>query len=83
MLDNLFKDTSAKTGLLVSLLCSQLLPHVGSIIRLLTNYFETSTLPELRIKVYSIMKVLLLSLGVGRHFKFSTSLYFFWHLLCS
>ncbi|XP_004249969.1 uncharacterized protein [Solanum lycopersicum] len=44
---------------------SQLLPHVGSIIRLLTNYFETSTLPELRIKVYSIMKVLLLSLGVG------------------
>ncbi|KAK6775338.1 hypothetical protein RDI58_026339 [Solanum bulbocastanum] len=44
---------------------SQLLPHVGSIIRLLTNYIETSTLPELRIKVYAIMKVLLLSLGVG------------------
>ncbi|KAF3653720.1 putative cytochrome c oxidase assembly protein COX15-like [Capsicum annuum] len=44
---------------------SQLLPHVGSIIRLLTNYFETSTLPELRIKVYTIMNVLLMSLGVG------------------
>ncbi|KAJ8551431.1 hypothetical protein K7X08_021446 [Anisodus acutangulus] len=44
---------------------SQLLPHVGSIIRLLTNYFETSALPELRIKVYTIMKVLLMSLGVG------------------
>lgn len=44
---------------------SQLLPHVGSIIRLLTNYFETSALPELRIKVYAIMKVLLMSLGVG------------------
>ncbi|KAJ8557613.1 hypothetical protein K7X08_003238 [Anisodus acutangulus] len=44
---------------------SQLLPHVGCIIRLLTNYFETSALPELRIKVYAIMKVLLMSLGVG------------------
>nr|XP_016498511.1 PREDICTED: proline-, glutamic acid- and leucine-rich protein 1-like isoform X1 [Nicotiana tabacum] len=44
---------------------SQLLPHVASIIRLLTNYFETSALPELRIKVYAIMKVLLMSLGVG------------------
>ncbi|XP_019230825.1 PREDICTED: proline-, glutamic acid- and leucine-rich protein 1 isoform X2 [Nicotiana attenuata] len=44
---------------------SQLLPHVASIIRLLTNYFEVSALPELRIKVYTIMKVLLKSLGVG------------------
>ncbi|XP_075081002.1 uncharacterized protein LOC107790394 isoform X2 [Nicotiana tabacum] len=44
---------------------SQLLPHVASIIRLLTNYFEASALPELRIKVYTIMKALLMSLGVG------------------
>lgn len=77
ILGNLLEHTRAKTGMLLSLFCSQLLPLVGSIIRLLTNYFETCTLPELRIKVYAIMKVLLLSLGVGRHFKFSTSLYFF------
>ncbi|CAN4126423.1 unnamed protein product [Withania somnifera] len=50
---------------IVKCLGSQLLPHVGSIIRILTNYFEASTLPELRIKVYAIMKVLLMSLGVG------------------
>ncbi|XP_059307740.1 uncharacterized protein LOC132059206 [Lycium ferocissimum] len=50
---------------LVKGLGSQLLPHIGSIIRLLTNYFETSALPELRIKMYAIMKVLLMSLGVG------------------
>ncbi|XP_027159423.1 uncharacterized protein LOC113760878 isoform X3 [Coffea eugenioides] len=44
---------------------SQLLPHVADITRLLTEYFRTCVLPELRIKVYSIMKVLLMSMGIG------------------
>ncbi|XP_027159422.1 uncharacterized protein LOC113760878 isoform X2 [Coffea eugenioides] len=43
---------------------SQLLPHVADITRLLTEYFRTCVLPELRIKVYSIMKVLLMSMGI-------------------
>ncbi|KAL3520882.1 hypothetical protein ACH5RR_019031 [Cinchona calisaya] len=44
---------------------SQLLPHVADITRLLTEYFRTCALPELRIKVYSIMKALLMSMGIG------------------
>ncbi|XP_019181831.1 PREDICTED: proline-, glutamic acid- and leucine-rich protein 1 [Ipomoea nil] len=44
---------------------SQLLPHAAGIIRLLTEYFQRCVLPEIRIKLYSIMKVLLLSMGVG------------------
>ncbi|KAM7268837.1 hypothetical protein ACFE04_011003 [Oxalis oulophora] len=44
---------------------SQLLPYVASIVRLLKQYFTTCALPELRIKVYSIIKILLLSMGAG------------------
>jgi hypothetical protein len=44
---------------------SQLLPHAADIVRLLTKYFSKSELPELRIKVYSIIKILLTSMGVG------------------
>lgn len=44
---------------------SLLLPHVADIIRLLTVYFKGCKLPELRIKVYSIYKDLLLSMGTG------------------
>ncbi|KAG9144631.1 hypothetical protein Leryth_020239, partial [Lithospermum erythrorhizon] len=44
---------------------SLLLPHVADIIRFLTVYFKGCELPELRIKVYSIYKELLQSMGVG------------------
>ncbi|KAB1210289.1 Proline-, glutamic acid- and leucine-rich protein 1 [Morella rubra] len=44
---------------------SQLLPHAASIVRLITSYLKRCALPELRIKVYSILRVLLISMGVG------------------
>ncbi|XP_010257020.1 PREDICTED: proline-, glutamic acid- and leucine-rich protein 1-like isoform X2 [Nelumbo nucifera] len=44
---------------------SQLLPHAADVVRLLTEYFRRCALPALRIKVYSIMRVLLISMGVG------------------
>ncbi|CAK8565723.1 unnamed protein product [Lathyrus sativus] len=44
---------------------SQLLPHAASIVRLITKYFKTCQLPEIRIKVYSVAKILLISMGVG------------------
>ncbi|CAH9108599.1 unnamed protein product [Cuscuta epithymum] len=50
---------------LVKELHSQLLPHAAGIVRLLTDYFDRCALPELRIKLYSVVKVLLLSMGVG------------------
>lgn len=33
--------------------------------RFLSEYFKTCGLPELRVKVYAILKVLLMSMGVG------------------
>ncbi|RAL45561.1 hypothetical protein DM860_009425 [Cuscuta australis] len=50
---------------LVKELHSQLLPYAGGIVRLLVEYFQICALPELRIKLYSVTKVLLLSMGVG------------------
>nr|CAN73162.1 hypothetical protein VITISV_002553 [Vitis vinifera] len=44
---------------------SQLLPHAADIMRLLTVYFRMCALPELRIKVYSVIKILLMSMGIG------------------
>ncbi|KAI8031839.1 Proline-, glutamic acid- and leucine-rich protein 1 [Camellia lanceoleosa] len=44
---------------------SQLLPHAAEIVRLLTEYFKRCVLPDLRIKVYSIMRILLMSMGLG------------------
>ncbi|KAJ1283929.1 hypothetical protein BS78_03G164900 [Paspalum vaginatum] len=44
---------------------SQLLPHGVSIIRLITEYFQTAKLPTLRTKAYSILQLLLTSMGVG------------------
>lgn len=44
---------------------SQLLPHAADVIRLLKEYFGRCTLPSLRIRVYSIMQILLISMGVG------------------
>ncbi|GMI72535.1 hypothetical protein like AT1G30240 [Hibiscus trionum] len=43
----------------------QLLPHSAYIVRVITRYFKTCALPDLRIKLYSIVKMLLLSMGVG------------------
>ncbi|KAM6600587.1 hypothetical protein CsatA_020196 [Cannabis sativa] len=44
---------------------SQLLPHAASIVRLISVYFSKCALPELRAQIYSITKILLLSMGVG------------------
>ncbi|KAK8629712.1 hypothetical protein V6N13_078543 [Hibiscus sabdariffa] len=43
----------------------QLLPHSAYIVRVITRYFKRCALPELRIKLYSIVRMLLLSMGVG------------------
>ncbi|XP_050212962.1 uncharacterized protein LOC126664559 [Mercurialis annua] len=44
---------------------SQLLPHAAYIVRLIKDYFGRCQLSELRIKTYSITKMLLISMGVG------------------
>lgn len=51
--------------------CSQLLPHAANIVRLLTEYFRRATLPSIRIRVYSIMQILLISMGVGKSYLIS------------
>ncbi|KAE8689576.1 Detected protein of unknown function [Hibiscus syriacus] len=43
----------------------QLLPHSAYVVRVVTRYFKICALPELRIKLYSIIRMLLLSMGVG------------------
>ncbi|CAI9091345.1 OLC1v1026353C1 [Oldenlandia corymbosa var. corymbosa] len=50
---------------LIKGLRSQLLPHMADITRLLTEYFRTCSLPEIRIKVYSVLELLLQSMGIG------------------
>lgn len=47
-------------------ICSQLLPHAAYVVRLVTRYFRSCALPELRIKLYSITRMLLTSMGVGK-----------------
>ncbi|EOA39675.1 hypothetical protein CARUB_v10008316mg [Capsella rubella] len=44
---------------------SQLLPYAASVVRLVSNYFRKCSLPELRIKLYSITTTLLKSMGIG------------------
>ncbi|KAL6181033.1 hypothetical protein ACLB2K_047691 [Fragaria x ananassa] len=44
---------------------SQVLPHDAHIVRLLSVYLKRCVLPELRVKVYSITRILLISTGVG------------------
>ncbi|KAD7479898.1 hypothetical protein R6Q59_008731 [Mikania micrantha] len=44
---------------------SQLLPHAAHIIRIVTDYLRKCELPELRIKLYALIKLMLLSMGVG------------------
>ncbi|TKY64039.1 Proline-, glutamic acid- and leucine-rich protein 1 [Spatholobus suberectus] len=44
---------------------SQLLPYAASIVRIVTKYFKTCELPELRINVYSVTRNLLITMGVG------------------
>ncbi|KAE8708996.1 Detected protein of unknown function [Hibiscus syriacus] len=43
----------------------QLLPHSAYVVRVVTRYFKICALPELRIKLYSVIRMLLLSMGVG------------------
>ncbi|PKA60467.1 hypothetical protein AXF42_Ash017873 [Apostasia shenzhenica] len=44
---------------------SQLLPYGSEVMRLLTDYFSRAKLPSLRIKAYSIVQMLLVSMGSG------------------
>ncbi|XP_070673656.1 uncharacterized protein [Malus domestica] len=44
---------------------SQLLPHAAYLVHLLSVYLKRCALPELRIKVYSITRILLISMGFG------------------
>ncbi|KAL0401543.1 UNVERIFIED_CONTAM: hypothetical protein Slati_4184200 [Sesamum latifolium] len=44
---------------------SQLLPHVAAIVQLLKEYLRRCKFPDLKIKAYVIMKVLLMSMGIG------------------
>ncbi|KAF6140431.1 hypothetical protein GIB67_030512 [Kingdonia uniflora] len=44
---------------------SQLLPHAAGVVRLLKEYFKKCESSALRIKVYSVMQILLISMGVG------------------
>ncbi|GFQ03160.1 hypothetical protein PHJA_002459800 [Phtheirospermum japonicum] len=49
----------------VKILSSQLLPHAAGIVQVLKEYLRTCKFPDLKIKAYSILKVLLLSMGTG------------------
>ncbi|XP_076957395.1 uncharacterized protein LOC143632860 isoform X1 [Bidens hawaiensis] len=44
---------------------SQLLPHAAHIIRIVTEYLGKCESPQLRIKLYALIKLMLLSIGVG------------------
>ncbi|CAH8390660.1 unnamed protein product [Eruca vesicaria subsp. sativa] len=44
---------------------SQLLPYAAFVVRLVSSYFKKCLLPELRIKLYTITKTLLKSMGLG------------------
>ncbi|KAL0303574.1 UNVERIFIED_CONTAM: hypothetical protein Sradi_6225500 [Sesamum radiatum] len=44
---------------------SQLLPHVAAIVQLLKEYLRRCKFPDLKIKAYVLMKVLLMSMGIG------------------
>ncbi|GKU91544.1 hypothetical protein SLEP1_g5406 [Rubroshorea leprosula] len=44
---------------------SHLLPHAVGVVRLVTKYFRRCGLPKLRTKLYSITRILLISMGVG------------------
>lgn len=48
--------------------CSQLLPHAANVVRLVTEYFRRAVLAPIRIKLYSIIQILLISMGVGKYF---------------
>uniref|UniRef100_A0A1J3ID65 Proline-, glutamic acid-and leucine-rich protein 1 n=1 Tax=Noccaea caerulescens TaxID=107243 RepID=A0A1J3ID65_NOCCA len=44
---------------------SQLLPYAAYVVRLVSSYFRKCSLPELKIKLYSVTTTLLKSMGVG------------------
>ncbi|KAI3793537.1 hypothetical protein L1987_36156 [Smallanthus sonchifolius] len=44
---------------------SQLLPHAAHIIQTVTEYLRKCELPGLRVKLYALIKLMLLSMGVG------------------
>lgn len=46
--------------------CSQLLPHMQFIVRLISVYFKKCALPELRTKMYSITKTLFIKMRAGK-----------------
>ncbi|KAG7012950.1 hypothetical protein SDJN02_25703 [Cucurbita argyrosperma subsp. argyrosperma] len=50
---------------IIKSLRSQLLPHAALIVRLIVKYFKKCVSAELRVKVYAVAKLLMMSLGVG------------------
>ncbi|XP_022150577.1 proline-, glutamic acid- and leucine-rich protein 1 isoform X2 [Momordica charantia] len=50
---------------IIKSLRSQLLPYAASIVRLIVKYFKKCVSAELRVKVYAVAKLLMMSLGVG------------------
>jgi hypothetical protein len=57
-------------GIVVSLIteysCSSLIPHAGIVVSLITEYFKGAKLPSIRRKLYTVVRLLLSSIGVGR-----------------
>uniref|UniRef100_A0A0E0GSU5 Pre-rRNA-processing protein RIX1 N-terminal domain-containing protein n=1 Tax=Oryza nivara TaxID=4536 RepID=A0A0E0GSU5_ORYNI len=53
-------------GAIIKGMRSSLLPHAGSVVMLITEYFKGAKLPAVRRKLYTIVRLLMSSMGVGR-----------------
>uniref|UniRef100_A0A0E0E1K5 Pre-rRNA-processing protein RIX1 N-terminal domain-containing protein n=1 Tax=Oryza meridionalis TaxID=40149 RepID=A0A0E0E1K5_9ORYZ len=52
-------------GAIIKGMRSSLLPHAGSVVTLITEYFKRAKLPAVRRKLYTIVQLLMSSMGVG------------------
>ncbi|XP_066167782.1 uncharacterized protein [Oryza sativa Japonica Group] len=52
-------------GAIIKGMRSSLLPHAGSVVTLITEYFKGAKLPAVRRKLYTIVRLLMSSMGVG------------------
>uniref|UniRef100_A0A0E0LBD4 Pre-rRNA-processing protein RIX1 N-terminal domain-containing protein n=1 Tax=Oryza punctata TaxID=4537 RepID=A0A0E0LBD4_ORYPU len=52
-------------GAIIKGMRSSLLPHAGSVVTLVTEYFKRAKLPAVRRKLYTIVRLLMSSMGVG------------------
>uniref|UniRef100_A0A0E0PXI2 Pre-rRNA-processing protein RIX1 N-terminal domain-containing protein n=1 Tax=Oryza rufipogon TaxID=4529 RepID=A0A0E0PXI2_ORYRU len=53
-------------GAIIKGMRSSLLPHAGSVVTLITEYFKGAKLPAVRRKLYTIVRLLMSSMGVER-----------------